>query len=122
MKMKLDGWKKLADISRGHKYGHVPGHNYHDVDVVVSRKEESFRCAVRETWGSAQGRDEEHGRKEAVARGTSVEEVIRSARGEAIAAGIGDENDDVKQYLSSALSLALDEALEALEVIEEKAE
>lgn len=98
---------ELANESAGKDYGHVPGHQYHDVDVVVSERGEKFRCHVVESWGSAQGYDEEHGRREAIGRGDSIRGAIDDARGRAKDAGIECE------YLEQALSLAEDSAEEA---------
>lgn len=100
---------QLASASDGVAYGHVPGHQYHDVDAVLSRRGGKFRCHVVESWGSAQGYDEEHDRREVVGRGESVKEAVAEARREAAAAGIE------CGYLATALSQAADEAEEALE-------
>jgi hypothetical protein len=64
---------------------------------------------VVESWGSAQGYDEEHGRREVIGRGTIVETATEDARVRARDAGI------TYEYLEQALSLAEDEALEAAE-------
>jgi hypothetical protein len=97
---------ELASESTGVTYGHVPGHQYHDVDVVVSRRGEKFRVHVVESWGSAQGYDEEHGRREAIGRGDSIRDAVRDARGRAKEAGI------VCEYLEQSLSKAEDAAEE----------
>lgn len=97
----------LADESVGIPYGHVPGHQYHDVDVVVSRSGSSYRCHVVESWGSAQERDQEHGRKEAIGRGSSIRAAIMAARGSAHDCGMD------ASYLAQALCLAEDSAIEA---------
>ena len=102
--------EELAHESAGAPYGHVPGHQYHDVDVVVSRRgEDLFRCHVCESWGSAQGYDEEHGRREAIGRGESIAEAVTDARTRAQAAAIAE-----CEYLEQALSLAEDTAEETL--------
>jgi hypothetical protein len=107
---------QLASQGAGKEYGHVPGHTYHDVDVVVSRRGEGkYRCHVVESWGSCQGHDEEHGRREAVGRGGSIREAVGEARGRAKEAGV------VCEYLEQALSLAEDEAEEAEAAEEEGA-
>lgn len=98
---------QLASSSAGKPYGHVPGHQYHDVDVVVSHCGDDHRVHVVESWGSAQGYDEEHGRREAIGRGGTIREAISDARDRAKSAGIESE------YLEQALSLAEDEALQA---------
>lgn len=101
--------EELASESAGKAYGHVPGHQYRDVDVVVSRKGEKFRVHVVESWGSCQGYDEEHGRREAIGRGDSIREAIRDARGRAKECGIECE------YLAQALCKAEDTAEEAID-------
>lgn len=98
---------ELARESAGNEYGHVPGHQYHDVDVVISRRGDKYRCHVVESWGSCQGYDEEHGRREAIGRGESIRECVVDARGRAADAGI------VCEYREQALSLAEDAATEA---------
>lgn len=100
--------EELGKASSGRAYGHVPGHQYHDVDVVISRRGDLYRCHIVESWGSAQGYDEEHGRREAIGRGDSISECVSDARGIAREAGI------VCEYLAQALSQAADEAEEAL--------
>ena len=97
---------ELASESAGEAYGHIPGHQYHDVDVVVSERGDKFRAHVCESWGSAQGYDEEHGRREAIGRGESIRAGIADARSRARDAGITCE------YLEQALSLAEDAAEE----------
>lgn len=98
--------EELANVSVGKEYGHVPGHQYHDVDVVISRKDDRYRVHVVESWGSAQGYDEEHGRVEVVGRGDSLQEAIREARQQANDAGIAEKG---AEYLARALSAAEDE-------------
>lgn len=100
--------KELASESVGKEYGHLPGHQYHDVDVVVSERGEKFRCHVVESWGSAQGYDEEHGRKEAIGRGDTIREACRDALDIARDAGID------CGFLASAVSKAEDLAEETL--------
>lgn len=105
----------VSEASAGKAYGHVPGHQYHDVDVVISVRPPAgagigpnvsrpWRVHVVESWGSAQGYDEEHGRREAVGRGEGIEEACQSARDRAAKAGIECE------YLEQALSKAEDAA------------
>ena len=100
--------EQLASESTGRAYGHVPGHQYADVDVVVSTRGDKFRCHVVESWGSAQGYDEEHGRREVVGRGESIRGAVADARTRAKAAGIGPD------YLEESLSKAEDSAEECL--------
>lgn len=99
--------KVLAVVEIGDKYGHVPGHSYHDVEVTISVRSGRYRCHVLETWGSCQGCDEEHGRREIVGRGHTIEQCAREARGLAQEAGVKTE------YLVQALSQAQDEAEDA---------
>lgn len=100
--------EELATESAFKPYGHVPGHQYHDCDVVVSNKGDKFRVHVVESWGSCQGWDEEHGRREAIGRGDSIREAIADARTRAKDSGIECE------YLEQALSKAEDSAEEKL--------
>jgi len=100
--------RELASVSIGTEYGHVPGHQYHDVDVVISQSRDgTHRCHIVDSWGSAQGYDEEHGRIEATGRGAS----IGAAASEAKAIGL-EANMDTR-YLAQAVSKAIDEATEA---------
>ena len=86
----------------GAPYGHVPGHQYQDVKVVLSQSRGAgWRMTATETWGSAQGYDEEHGRHEAVGHGDTPVEAARDLRGNATAI-------EDRGYLESAISEALD--------------
>ena len=101
--------EQLSSVCIGTPYGHVPGHQYHDVEVLISRKGEKYRCHVVESWGSAQGYDEEHGRKEVIGRSADLEEAACQALSEALAVEIE------QVYLRQAMSQAIDEALEAID-------
>lgn len=86
----------------GAPYGHVPGHQYHDVDVVLRQSRGGgWQMTAKETWGSAQGYDEEHGRHQATGYGDTPVEAARDLRGNAAAIKSRD-------YLESAISEALD--------------
>ena len=98
--------RELSDVTVGEEYGHVPGHHYHDVDVVISERRGKYRCHVVESWGSSQGYDEEHGRREVIGRGDSIEAAADDARRESVSAGIECE------YLVQAVSLSVDAAIE----------
>ena len=98
---------KIASACEGKIYGHVPGHQYHDVYVTIFRRAGGYRCCVAETWGSCQGYDEEHGRREVSGRGESIHGAVEDARRLAENAGIDEE------YLTTALSSAEDEAEDA---------
>lgn len=98
--------EELARVSVGDEFGHVPGHQYHDVDAIVTHRAGRFRCQVVETWGSAQGYDEEHRRIEVVGRGNSVAECVRACGDRAAAAGVD------AGYLAQSLSQVEDAAEE----------
>ena len=98
---------ELASESAGKEFGHVPGHTYHDVDVVISERGGKFRCHVVESWGSAQGYDEEHGRREVIGRGDSIREAVREAADRGGKAGMA-------WYLIEAMSKAEDAAMETI--------
>jgi hypothetical protein len=102
---------ELADVTVGDADGHVPGNQYHDVHCVVSYPAASglFRCHVVESWGSAQGRDEEHGRREVIGRGLTIHGACSDAMSRGLSSGIGEE------YLQQATSQAMDAAVEARE-------
>ena len=99
---------ELANVKVGKEYGHVPGHQYHDVAVVVSTRNGKFRCHVCESWGSSQGYDEEHGRSEVIGRGDSISQACAESKSRAIAAGIQ------PNFLVQAISQAEDSAEECL--------
>jgi hypothetical protein len=110
---------KLADACAGVPYGHVPGHQYHDVDVVISRSRSGrFRCHAVESWGSAQGcrSYQEHGRIEVIGRGDDIREACEDAMDRGQQAGMH------VSYLTSALAAAEDEAEEAEEAEEADAD
>lgn len=98
----------LATISVGDPYGHVPGHHFNDVDCIVSHRQgkELVRCHVVQSWGSAQGYDEEHGRREVVGRGPTISAACSDAMSAGKSAGI-----DVEK-LVQAITRARDEAEE----------
>jgi hypothetical protein len=100
--------EELADRSAGNEYGHVPGHQYHDVDVVISTRGGKYRVQVVESWGSCQGYNEEHGRREVIGRGDTIREAVADARDAAQQADIS------ISYLTQALSRAEDDAEEKL--------
>lgn len=105
--------RELSSTSVGTEFGHTPGHQYNDVDVVISQSRDGkFRCHIVESWGSAQGYDEEHGRREAIGRGESISEAAHDAKQIALEAGVS------TRYLTSAVSKAIDEALEATQPTE----
>ena len=104
---------KKIEITKtvGRKYGHFPGNDYHDVKVTVTRSAKGrWRVSVLETWGSCQGHDEEHGRKEAYASGDSLEGVGEKANVAARQAGINEQY--LVQALSKAIAVADEEAEE----------
>lgn len=80
----------LSQSSVGTPYGHVHGHRYHDVDVLISRSTKRYRCHVVETWGVGRvvGRDREEGRIAVVGRGDSAREAVSEAQSAAYRAGV----------------------------------
>ncbi len=94
--------------SAGKAYGHVPGHQYLDVDVAISRtRRGNWTVEVLETWGSCQGHDEEHGRKKVIGRSDELSSAVGDARLRAQGAGIGP--DYVEEALSEAEQSAVEE-------------
>ena len=93
--------EKTTTGRAGKPFGHVPGHQYHDIEATITQTTTGrWRVRILETWGSAQGTDEEHGRKYATGRAESLDEAIIDARRRADAAGIGPE------YLDGAIDEA----------------
>lgn len=114
MKMS-NGFETIASACIGNEYGHVPGHSYHDVEVAVGRKGRQFRAVALETWGSAQGYDEEHGRRKVVARGEDALDTLAECVARAHAAGIGDAGNEAGgAYLPQAANRCGDELENAL--------
>jgi len=107
--------KNIKVTSRVEKeYGHVPGNNYHDVEATITRSSVGrWAAKLLETWGSSQGFDEEHGRREVSALGNSLAEVVREAERKAEAAGIN------RSYAIQALSGAEQEAAEEEELADQ---
>lgn len=101
-------WTDVASGSKGTKYGHVPGHQFHDVDVTIQHGAKGYRVEVIETWGSAQGYDEVHGRNRVVAIDPDLEAAVRIASSRAQQAGMRQE------YLVQALSTAHADAVDAM--------
>jgi|GEM_PF-2905994 len=106
--------------SAGKAYGHVPGHQYHDVDATISRtRKGNWTVEILETWGSCQGYrngDElvqEHGRKKVIGHGDEMSSAIDNARQRAKAADIGPD------YIEQAISSAEQDATEASDAAEE---
>lgn len=98
----------LAEATVGKPYGHVPGHNYHDVEcriyagAGIAMAGDGYRVLLRETWGSAQGYDEEHGRRAVSARGTILATVVADAREQAETSGMD------MSWVVQAISQAID--------------
>lgn len=90
--MSKSEWKVIAKTEAGREYGHCAGHQYHDVHVKIGQRGKRYRVAITEVWGTSQGWGgrnlEEHGRKQAVALGDSIDEAVRTGRTRAAAAGI----------------------------------
>lgn len=102
--------------SAGKEYGHVPGHQYHDLDVTITRAR-SGRWTIKllETWGSCQGRDEEHGRQTVMACARKLEDAVAEANRRAEVADLH------KSYTVQALSCAEAEAAAKEEEASEEA-
>lgn len=87
--------------SAGRPYGHVPGHQYLDCDLVASGR----TCTLTIVWGSAQGRDEEHGREEYTRRGVDIGDAIERCRD----AALKEQEGESRRYVEIAASRALQE-------------
>ena len=107
-----NGFKTIAEGAVGTRYGHVPGHQYHDVIVAVGQRGQQYRAVALEVWGSCQGRDEEHGRVKVIARNknarVALQEVLRRAQDTM-------PNAEAKQFLLQAASACEDTLEDVLE-------
>jgi hypothetical protein len=81
-------WTEIVSEGVGVPYGHVPGHQYHDVDATLYQRPGEYRIDLIEHWGSAQGRDEEHGRREVSGYGATIAEAVTEAKAEAETSGM----------------------------------
>jgi len=105
---------EIASAEAGKEYGHVPGHQYHDVKVTIGRTgskfRSKFRVQVMESWGSCQGLNnlEEAGNRRVVAIEGNLDAAVRIASSRAKEAQI------TAEYLVQALSCAHSDALDAL--------
>lgn len=88
---------------------HVPGRNYHDVEVRIRQRRDGWRVNVVEVWGSCQGNDEEHGRNAVAGFGDDLPDAIADAEARARDADINVE------LLSQAISQARDEVEDELD-------
>ena len=96
--------RELASERAGTR--HIPGRHYHSCDVVVSLSSDGmYRVHVVESWGKANWQDDEHGRREVVASGETLESAISEAKSRASFAKM-DEG-----YLAQAISRANDAAV-----------
>lgn len=105
----MSKWTKIASTSKGDTYGHVPGHNFHDVDVTIGRSGAKFRVEISERWGSSQGYDQVHGENRVVAIDEDLDIAVRTANSRARTAGICEE------YMIQALSTAHAEAVDKID-------
>ena len=86
--------------SANRPYGHVPGHNYLDVEIEAAGE----MATLTITWGSAQGYDEEHGREEYSARGRDTADAIECVRDVALGE---EQTDECRRLIHSAATRAL---------------
>lgn len=101
---------EIASAKAGKEYGHVPGHQYHDVKVSIGHRGSKFRVQVEESWGSCRGVNnlEEAGNSRIVAIDDDLDAAVRIASSRAKEAQIAAE------YLVQALSCAHSDAVDAL--------
>jgi hypothetical protein len=95
---------QLARVGVGIAFGSHPGHQYHDVDILISRYGDMYHCHIVESWGAAQDCNDETGRREVFGRDNSIAGAGREAERAGRDAGI-DNN-----CLTQAMGRAIDEA------------
>ncbi len=83
-------YHEVAEGTAGTPYGHVPGHQFHDVIVTIShdRDANKFRAHVLEKWGSDQGYEEIHGSNEVSANDREWQTALLTVEERAREAGI----------------------------------
>lgn len=99
--------KVVANVTESKEYGHVPGHRYHDVKVVIEKLSSDWRVRVVETFGSCQGNFnyvEDH-RNSVVYVSSDLEDAVDTVQEMADKAGIE------RKYSEMALAQAQSEAL-----------
>ena len=97
-----------VESEAGIRCGHVPGNQYCDVLVKISRRSTGrWRVSIDQATGSAQGCDEEHGRIKVVGIGDSLDDAVRDAKAFADSANI--RGDFLAEALSQAADLAEEE-------------
>lgn len=110
MKMK-HGFAVVAQGDSGYDGG--PGGRYHDLQVAVGKRGDTYRGVVLDTYGSNQGQWVEEGRQVATARSKSWRVALASAVSRARQIGIGDDEVSAR-WLAAA-------ANECEDLMEEKA-
>lgn len=101
----------------GRAYGHVPGHQFLDVEITCAPCGARWIATLTVTAGSAQ---ESHGRNDTIYReeeysatAATAEDAIEQVKDEALDGADGDEEQEL--YVRTAASRALREACEACE-------
>lgn len=106
------GYGLIGEGCAGKAYGHVPGHQFHDVEVAVALRASDgrFRAAARETLGCSQGRgrDQTNECRDVVGFGDTLAEALAQVQDRASSAGFNTE------YLVRAVCRAQDEAENAV--------
>lgn len=103
----------LAVAAVEYNWEHGAGHNYHDVEVEVTRTAQGkWKVVILEMKGK-RGTSEERCHKKVVARGLSLAAAAQEAERRAAKAGV------LEEYLIQALSQAVDEAEETTECEED---
>jgi hypothetical protein len=98
-------YEVLVKADVGKAYGHVPGHQFHDVNITVSRRQSPhsmWKVEIEEVAGSSQGYDEIHHRIKVSARSSSWRDAMRVANARAVTGGVDNG------YLVQAISAAED--------------
>jgi hypothetical protein len=105
----INGFEVIAESWQGDQDGHVPGRNYRGVEVAIGKRGNRYRAVIIETWGSAQGYDEKHGRFKFVGRADNWREALEKAT------RFGRDLDFNASYLAQALSDVEDQMEDQME-------
>lgn len=104
------GWRALSEAICGTPGGHVPGRDFLDVCVTVSRRDGCFRVTVTETRGHTQGHDVIYGRCETVGSSVLLDAALAVAVARARKAAI--EIHYLAQAVAEARNAAIDVILQ----------
>ena len=76
-------WNVIGESEKGTPYGHVPGHQYHDVSVTIGKRGEKIRAEVVGSLGRRPRLRRRARRNRAVAIDADLDAAVRIANSRA---------------------------------------